>query len=881
MDAAAAAAVTTTAAAATAVTAAAAAAPFEAQVQLAAANGDAPVLSALLVRGVRACGGVPPGGTVPPVVAAARGGHVAALTELLEAARRGRRTATAAGRGAADPPGVGVGARGVRGQTPFHAAAAGGHAAAVRVLLDAFADGAPAASGGVDATDATGTTALQEAVYAGAPAVVTALLDAGAAPWVCARRKPAEPLLYGAIAEGHFSAARRAAVVRALLAVSPEAANTPLTDSALTPLHLAVHVEQPAVVLVLLEGGARRAAVDAEGWTPLERCAEWGADAFPLELVQSLVAAREGRNGGGGGSGGNPAYGGTGRPLQLSCLMKKVCVASCGRVRCAALLRQLASLQNERPMADAKLSPERARAVSLSPYRATTSVEAAGVAQGVGASSAPGLPAVSTRLDDLDHLYDVYGEVVANPALLQLSVLDRLLERPRLVNSLSALRAGHNLLVLAAKNGCLGAVHKGALSSYQSKWMQKLYFPCHSALLRGEVPLAEAILTDAGRWRFLKQYQVELVTCHFHASSKIGETFRELYARVSRLKVNAKVLIAAAATTHKELLDLDLTLKRVAARAQRRALQMAIPKIGLSLLPLVGSALGTALETVVGVGVSVSEAGLSSLRQAGLDFSVDHSNLGAALTVLSSHHATREVDLFQAIAKEWSSFDRFLETLAEAWQAALPGEGESAEVVRINELDDAGGDHDGATVSWDSSDGGGGEGPGPSSSASRVWSVHSFEAMAGAKPGAMPSGTSCVLCTYNGEDSDANSPWPKPLPCEVRFKTVCAVCVADLLTGWVARKGRVSGWPGRPFPAAAVRAAAGRGHSHIRGDAVLREGSPTQLATELLSPPPDTTGFARQDDTEVLREAIESLQRAYGRLGGGSVGGSSSNISGA
>eukprot|EP00170_Pyropia_yezoensis_P009139 contig_39738_g9174 len=459
--------------------------------------------------------------------------------------------------------------------------------------------------------------------------------------------------------------------------------------------------------------------------------------------------------------------------------MQDVRAARCsprGRFRCAVLLRELASLQNERPMADAKSSPERARAESLSPYRAAASVEGAGVAPGVGASPAPGPPVVPTGLDDLDDLYDVYAEIVANPAMLQLPVLDRLLERPRLMKSLSALRAGHNLLVLAAKNGCLTTVQRGGWSSYQSKWMQKLYLPCHSALLRGEVPLAEAILTDARRWGFLKECQVDTLTCHFRASSEVAETFRELYARVSRLEVDVRVLTAAAATTHKELLDLDATLTRVAARAQRRALQMAVPKIGLSLLPLVGSALGTALETVVGVGVSVSEAGLSTLRQAGLDFSVDHSNLGAALAVLSSCHATREVDLLRVVTDQWGSFDSFLEALklVEALQAALADEGDSADAAITSELDDAGEDHGGTTLSWDSSDGGGGEGAGPSPSTSHVWSVHSIQANPGSRHGAMPSGTSCVLCTYSGEDGDASAPWPKPLPCEDHFKTVCA-----------------------------------------------------------------------------------------------------------
>ena len=92
------------------------------------------------------------------------------------------------------------------GVTPLHAAAQGGHAAVIMLLLDAGAK--------IEAADQAGCTPLHDAAFCGRPAAISALLAGGAAPHavdVTGRT----PLHLAALSGG-------AAAVSALLAAAPE-----------------------------------------------------------------------------------------------------------------------------------------------------------------------------------------------------------------------------------------------------------------------------------------------------------------------------------------------------------------------------------------------------------------------------------------------------------------------------------------------------------------------------------------------------------------------------------------------------------------------------------------------------------------------------------
>lgn len=640
----------------------------------AALSGDAATSAALLRAGSRADAVDAEGD--PPVVVAARAGHAAVVEVLLwhdSAVRSGEAWAGAVGggsrrRSSSEAGSSGVHARGDRGKTPLHWAAAGGHDAIVEMLL--------AAGAVVDATDASGGTALQEAVAAGASRAVEALAAAGAALGVSARRRPGEPLLYGAIVRGHLPPERRAAVVRALAAAGADV-DAPLNDEAQTPLHVAVRARQSGVVAALLDAGARRTVIDASGRTPLGLCV---AD-FPVDLVGLLLSKRRVWRKGNA-SGGWVVEGGcAGSAEELAAL-----TASAKAGRRLLLWRALKELElGGGGEVDAACCRRRPPLLVLPPYHPPPgglrkeehwgggSVD--GIAGSAPATVAkpPSEPHVRRQpiptLAGLNDLPAVYKAVVVGypSTLLTLETFAEKLVAEN-ARGVASLRAGHNLLCLAADAG-LFSPDSGTtdLKAIQNAWQLGLYLPVHLMLAPADVPLARLIVTDATARGFLARWQAQLLQDHHHGGNLPSvETSQSLFLRAHRVDgVTVEGLVEAAGMCHRELTALNHRLSEVPEPKRRLLLIERVPRVGLSLVLLVAAALPRErIPRKAAAAVAEATDVTSMVERAALDFAVCHSNLRAALQVLNAPFAASQTALSTAVQSAWGSYDAFINGLA-------------------------------------------------------------------------------------------------------------------------------------------------------------------------------------------------------------------------
>lgn len=153
-------------------------------------------------------------------------------------------------------------------ETPLLMAAFFGRQLAANTLLKFGAD--------IDAIQRDGRTAAMAASYLGKTNVLRVLISGGANLDIVDHE--GYTALRCAIESGHVAAAT-------LLLKERVRVNTAYTDHQETALHLAVRMNQPAVITALLEKGADIEACDADGDPPLE----WAVETGCLELVKLLL----------------------------------------------------------------------------------------------------------------------------------------------------------------------------------------------------------------------------------------------------------------------------------------------------------------------------------------------------------------------------------------------------------------------------------------------------------------------------------------------------------------------------------------------------------------------------------------------------------------
>ncbi|KAJ5378157.1 ankyrin repeats (3 copies) domain-containing protein [Penicillium cataractarum] len=155
--------------------------------------------------------------------------------------------------------------------TPLHCATEEGHAATVRLLLEAGADN--------DAKNRWGETPLHEAADGGYEATIRVLLEAGVN--VQATNNHDQTPLHYAVEQRH------GAIVSVLLNAGAENLKEAKTSNGQTPLHDAALRGYEDIVRLMLEAGVDKEAKNKFGGTPLHCAASQGHEAIVRLLLEA------------------------------------------------------------------------------------------------------------------------------------------------------------------------------------------------------------------------------------------------------------------------------------------------------------------------------------------------------------------------------------------------------------------------------------------------------------------------------------------------------------------------------------------------------------------------------------------------------------------
>lgn len=271
----------------------------------------------------------------------------------------------------------------------------------------------------------------------------------------------------------------------------------------------------------------------------------------------------------------------------------------------------------------------------------------------------------------MNDLPAVYKAAVRCPSLLTLGTL-----REKLVadnaRGVASLRAGHNLLCLAADAGLFSSDPASDGGATQGAWQLGLYLPVQVVLAPADLPLARLIVADATARGFLAPWQAQLLQDHHRGGFPSAETTQGLFLRAHRLEgVSVEALVEAAGTAQRELAGLHHRLTEVPVSERRPLLIEEVPRVGLSLVLLVAAALprgGSPAKAAAAA--EVSAAATSAVDREALDFAVCHSNLRAALRVLTFSPAASQTALRTAVESAWGSYEEFVGVLASVVDAA-------------------------------------------------------------------------------------------------------------------------------------------------------------------------------------------------------------------
>jgi len=274
----------------------------------------------------------------------------------------------------------------------------------------------------------------------------------------------------------------------------------------------------------------------------------------------------------------------------------------------------------------------------------------------------------------------VYAGVVAHPERLTVSTLWSTLIEPR-ARGLPDLRAGHNLLRLAADAGTIGC------DTPTEQWQLGLYLSTADRLHAADAPLAWRIVGDAVRRGWLAAWHAQLV-CGRPADHPLSPTdghVRSLVECAHRLTGGAGEIDAAAAAAAAELSTLQRAPGAWRDGGRWPLVDGATWRLGVALAPLVAAALPAASAPAAaaadaadadddrdGMGVAAAAAAAA----AALDFSVNHANLGAAAAVLGAPAAARRLPPVATLRRQWFAVDAFaaaLSSVAAATAAAAVG----------------------------------------------------------------------------------------------------------------------------------------------------------------------------------------------------------------